>query len=356
MDISQYKNLKEFDGHALVVRLDEPSVGLKGFIAIDRKKDNFPALGATRLWKYPSEEDALNDALRLAKLMGKKSAMAGLPYTGAKAVLMFPEEGIKNRKEFFKVYAQKINELSGQFITGTDVGLTDDDLEIMSKNSKFVIGTGVPAAYFTAVGIFKGIQASLEYKFGSGNISGRTFAIQGLGKTGCELLKLLYAEGAIIFVSEINIDVLERVCYDFPLVKKVSPEDIHKQEVDVFCPCAMSHAINSSTVGELKCAVVAGSANNQLQGASAGEKLHKLGIVYVPDYLANSGGLISVVDQFENKKHDNKRILLKLNKIPEVLRVIFLRSEKENKSISSVADSMVQEFITEEIGVGVHSY
>ncbi len=356
MDISKYKNLKEFDDHALVVKLDEPSVGLKGFIAIDRKAENLPALGATRLWKYSSEEDAINDALRLAKLMGKKSALAGLPYTGAKAVLMLPEEGIKNREEYFKVYAQKVNELSGQFITGTDVGLTDDDLEIMSKNSKFVIGMDVPAAHYTAVGIFNAIQASLEYKFGSENISGRTFAIQGLGKTGYELLKLLYAEGAKVFVSEINIGILEQVCRDFPLVKKVLPEDIHKQEVDVFCPCAMSHSINSHTVNELKCAIVAGSANNQLENALVGEKLHKLGIVYVPDYLSNSGGLISVVDQFENKKHNNKRILLKLSKIPEVLRVIFLRSENECRSISSVADDMVKEFLIKEVGVGVCSY
>ncbi|MBI2038012.1 MAG: hypothetical protein HYT15_03760 [Candidatus Magasanikbacteria bacterium] len=356
MDISKYKNLKEFDSHALVVELDEPSVGLKGFIAIDRKAENFPALGATRLWKYPLEEDALNDALRLAKLMGKKSAMAGLPYTGAKAVLMLPEEGIKNREEYFKVYAQKVNELSGQFITGTDVGLTDNDLEIMSKNSKFVIGMNVPAAYYTAVGVFNVIRESLEYKFGSENISSRTFAIQGLGKTGYELLKLLYAEGAKIFVSEINIDILEQVCRDFPLVKKVLPADIHKQEVDVFCPCAMSHSINSRTVSELKCVIVAGSANNQLEDEEAGEKLHKMGIVYAPDYLSNSGGLISVVDQFENKKHDNKRILLKLSKIPAVLRAIFLRSEKERRSISSVADDMVQESLVKEVSVGVRSY
>lgn len=352
IDYQTYSQFAEFDNHALVVPIEDVFVGLKGFIVVHRDR-GAPSLGATRLWIYASEKEALRDALRLSRLMSYKSALAGLPYGGAKAVLIHSPGALTDRAAFFRAYAQRVDELVGQFVTGTDVGVNNTDLQVMREATPFVIGDGVNSAYFTAIGVLYGIQESLKYRSGSPEIAGKSFAIQGVGKTGLELLKLIYDEAGEIFVTDINPGRIALARHFFPKVQVVSPAEIHTQAVEVFAPCALAHALTGATVPELRCKIVAGSANNQLQQEKLGAQLLSRGILYAPDYVINAGGLISVVDQFTNTTHDPDRIKQQLLKIPQSLRGIFERSAREGMAADIIADTMAAEIISQPLTVSM---
>ena len=345
MDI-KIRELSEFNDHQRIIRLDEPNSGLRGFVAIHHRRGSMPCLGATRLWNYETEEEALQDALRLSYRMTYKSALAGLPYGGAKATLMVTEKGLANREELFCLYAQIIDRLDGIFVTGADVGVGQSDLNIMCQNSHFIIGGNVPSGYYTALGVLQGIQVVLEEIYDSSDISGRTFAIQGLGKTGFELFKLLYEEAEKIFVSDINKELLELVKKEYPNVVAVDSSDIHKQKVDVFCPCALSGVVNKKTISQLQCKAIVGAANNQLESNDIGQQLYDANILYAPDYIANSGGLISVADQYKNTTHDDKRIKNSLLKIKDVLGDIFSKSKRDKQSSDVVANQIAEDIFT----------
>src|SRR3989338_2882294 len=215
MEEDVYSQFPEFDNHTLVARIDDTSVGLRGYIAIHRNR-GAPSLGATRLWAYATEEEALRDALRLSRLMSYKSALAGLPYGGAKATIIASPEALRDRAALFKAYGKKVNELMGQFVTGTDVGVDEADLQAMKESTSFVIGSGVNSGYFTAQGVYYGIQEAFRHLYGSPDIKGHTFAIQGVGKTGGELLQLLYDDAAQIVIADINEERLREVQRTFP--------------------------------------------------------------------------------------------------------------------------------------------
>ncbi|MDP2684541.1 MAG: Glu/Leu/Phe/Val dehydrogenase dimerization domain-containing protein [bacterium] len=344
--VEKLKKFIEYDKHSKVYRLEDKKVGLIGFIAIHRKTDRVPALGATRLWKYGSEEDALRDALRLSCLMSYKSALAGLPYTGGKAVLIWNESIENNREEFFNSYADCVNSLKGEFVTGTDVGVYDSDVTTMSKKTDYVIGRGVNPGYFTALGILYSIETALNKVYGSESLEGKTFAVQGLGKTGLGLIKLLYNKVAKIIATDINKETIKKVTAEFPNIEMVEPDEIYSQVVDVFSPCALNGVLNEDTIGKLKCKIICGSANNQLNDELIGEKLNKLNILYVPDYVANSGGLISVADEFEYGVHSEDRINKKLLAIKTSLKSIFDESDDENEATNIVANKIAEEIIS----------
>lgn len=335
---------KEFDGHRFVSFLYDKDNNLKGFVAIHRGGVVGPALGATRVWKYKNEKEALNDALRLSRLMSYKSALAGLPYGGAKAALIEPKGGIKNRKEFFSVYAKRVNYLGGHFVTGTDVGVTNDDVKIMSEVSPNFIGNKVDPAYFTGEGVIVGIKTSLKEVFGSDSVSGKTFAIQGLGKTGSSVANLLYKNGAKkIYITDENQDKIKSFSKLDKIFESTPKADIHKKKVDVFIPCALSGILNQKSIKEIKAKIICGSANNQLESKYAGELLYKKGILYAPDYVVNAGGIIAVADELQsNSNPDDKRIMRKVLDIEKTLLKIFMESKSKKLSTSFVADSMAE--------------
>jgi leucine dehydrogenase len=342
MNSLQIEQLPEFDNHKLISFIFDQETDLHGFIAVHRGSRGVPALGATRFWNYETENDALRDALRLSRMMSYKSALAGLKYGGAKATLIATKGALENREKLFEIYAKKVDELNGRFITGTDVGVTDDDVRLMRKFTKHVIGNKLDPAYFTAVGVLNGIKESLKFALGDDSISGKSFAIQGVGKTGCALVDLIYKDAEKIYITDIDGNKIERVAKKFPKVKIVLPEDIHRQKVDIFVPAALSGALSSKSVSELQCSIVCGSANNQLADSHVGELLNKLKILYAPDYVVNAGGLISVVDEFENKRPSEKRIIKKVTKIRKTLKRIFNQTKKEGKSTNYVADQMAE--------------
>jgi leucine dehydrogenase len=342
MNSLQIEELPEFDNHRIVSFVFDKSSGLCGFIAIHRGGSGIPAFGATRLWDYRSEDEALRDALRLSKMMSYKSAIAGLKYGGAKATIMAVPKALDNRNALFKAYAGKVQDLSGRFITGTDVGVNDKDVKLMKKFTPYVVGSKLDPAYFTAVGVFYGIQESLNHVFGNDSLDKRTFAFQGIGKTGSKLIELIYEVAGNIYVTDIDQEKIRKIVRQFPKVNVVSPAEIHRKKVDIFVPAALSGALNSKSVSELRCKIIVGSANNQLTDDHVGELLHKLGVLYAPDYVVNAGGLISVVDEYENKSPSEKRILRKLEGTRETLRKIFNRSKKENRATNRIADEMAE--------------
>ena len=346
LDKEDYVFLPEFRDHDEVIKIEDSEVGLLGFVGIHKKLSGIPALGATRLWKYKTEEEALRDALRLSRLMSYKSAMAGLPYTGGKAALVWNEKIEENREAFFRSYAKHIEEIAGQFVTGTDMGVSNTDVDVMQKETSHVIGRGVDPGYFTAVGVYNGIEVCLEECFKNTEIKDRSFAIQGLGKTGIGLVNLLSEQGAKLFVTDIDQSVIESVKNLYPDVVVVSPDEIHKMDVDVFCPCASHSMVNEKTVKEFNCKIIAGSANNQLTSKEMGKVLYENNILYAPDYIINAGGIISVVDEFENGTHNADRIRRKLLVIKGSLRSVFDESSDNKEPPSSVADEIAQEIIS----------
>ena len=328
----------EFSDHYGVFKVEDSAVGLRGYIAIHRLNDNFASLGATRLWSYQNDDEAIRDSLRLSKLMSYKSALAGLPYGGAKASLILPKNGIADRKAYFKSYAEQVNELQGKFVTGTDVGVSNEDLDIMKSASKYMIGTGVNSAYYTAIGVKSCIEVIFEMIFNSKSLRGRKFAVQGVGKTGSELINLLIKDGVEeIYISDVDSDKIKKIRNIYPFLKAVDPGEIHKQEVDVFSPSALSGVLNKDSIAELKCRAIVGSANNQLSGPEIADILMSKGIYYVPDYLANSGGIVSVVDQYRYGVAEEKRIRKELEKIPENLKLVIETSKKLKNSLEKEA-------------------
>jgi leucine dehydrogenase len=342
MDVSPFP---EFDGHETVTYMYDRNTGLRGFVAIHRNETGHPSLGATRLWNYKNEVDALRDALRLSRLMSYKSALAGLNYGGAKATLIAGPAALVHRDAFFRSYAKNLNNLCGRFITGTDVGVTDDDIKRIRRITPYVIGVKVDPAYYTALGVHSGIQASLRSVFGSEDISGRTFAVQGVGKVGSKVIEFIQKNAKTIYVADIHPERLAAVKKMFPQVIVVAPELIHKQHVDVFVPCALGGMISAKNLSAFDCAIIAGSANNQLASAPMGEKLHRMGILYAPDYVINSGGIVSVADEMEHKNPSTARISKKVLGIKKTLAQIFSQSKITARSPNRIADEMAEKIL-----------
>jgi leucine dehydrogenase len=343
MNSVQYsiESLPEYDNHIVVSTIFGRATELKAFIALHRKGKKHASFGATRMWSYASDVDALRDALRLAKLMSYKSAMAGLPYGGAKGIV-FPPTHPNKRNLILKEYARHVNYLNGRFITGADAGVSQQDVKMMKKVSPFMVGVKSDPVEFTMLGVYYGIQICLQEVFGSDDLSNRTFAIQGLGKTGLELLKLIYPDAKKIYVTDINEKSISNARHLFPKIEVVSPTAIVSKRVDVFSPCALSHILNTETVPHIQASIVAGSANNQLASPEVGEMLYHHGVLYAPDYVINAGGLMTVVDEFEHKNHNRPRVEQKVASIQTTLKTILAKSKHMKKAPNIIADGMAE--------------
>ena len=276
-------------------------------------------------------------------MMSYKAALAGLPYGGAKAVILqHGDLTPTQRKKLFRSYAEKVNYFAGRFITGTDVGMNQSDIKAMARVSPYFVGLKVDPTKYTAIGLFHSIKACLDEVYGSPEIRDRSFAIQGLGKIGYELLRQLYREGGRITVAEINIERLDAVKRAFPRIEITTPQLIHTQKVDVFSPCALNHSLTFKNISKLRCAMIVGGANNQLETDEVGELLNKLGILYAPDYVVNAGGLISVVDEYENKTFSADRLKRRIARVGENVKKILHQSRLQKKATNTIANDMAQ--------------
>lgn len=334
--------LSDFDEHSLVSFFSDSKNDLKGYIAIHRGSTVKPAFGATRFAYYQSEQEALKDALKLSRFMSYKSALAGLNYGGAKAVIIAGKRHQKISQKQLKAYADKVNLLHGSFVTGADVGMTQANVKQVSKYSRYFVGVKGDPVKYTTLALWQSLQVCAKETFGDGDLTNRSVAIQGLGKIGSGLLEHVYRKAAKIIVADTNPQQVKAVLKRFPKVEVVNPADIHRQAVDIFSPCALSRTLNVKTIHQLKCKTIVGGANNQLENLHIGEVLFKLGILFAPDYVVNAGGLITVVDEYEYQGFSEKRILEKIRIIPETLKKILAASKRQHKAPNVVADSFAE--------------
>jgi leucine dehydrogenase len=281
-------------GHEQVSFYQEPSSGYRGIIAIHSTVLG-PALGGTRLWSYPNDAAAVIDCLRLARGMTYKAAVAGLNLGGGKSVII-GDPRTTRREALFRAHGRHVESLKGRYITAEDVGTSTSDMEYIRAETTHVTGligkSGDPSPV-TAYGVFRGIKACAQYRYGSDSVAGKTVALQGCGSVGYHLARLLHVEGAKLVVTDIDPARVKRVVNECGAAA-VGTDDIYDVPADVFAPCALGAVINDATIGRLRVDIVAGGANNQLAEDRHGDMLEERHITYAPDYVINGGGLINV--------------------------------------------------------------
>ncbi len=348
------KNFELFERmaeHEQVVLCNDPSTGLRAIIAI-HNTTNGPALGGCRMYPYKSFDDAMEDALRLSKGMTYKCAATDVDFGGGKAVIIGDPQTDKS-PELFRAFGQFVNSLNGRFYTGTDMGTTMEDFIHASKETNCIVG--LPAAYGgggdssipTAAGVLYGIKATNQTLFGSENLGGVSYAIQGLGKVGSKVAIGLLEAGAHLYVTDISeesIKLMEEIALTTPgTINVVSSEEIYSQEADVFIPCAFGGIVNDQTIEKFKVKAIAGSANNQLLTENHGKLLQEKGILYAPDYIINSGGLIQVADELYGINHE--RVIAKTKHIYDSILEVYKMASIKGISTVEAANKMCEQRI-----------
>jgi len=338
----------QFRGHEQLVYFNDEESGLKAFIAVHNTVLG-PGAGGCRMWPYENEMDALNDALRLSRGMSYKNAMAGLPLGGGKAVIIANSKTDKS-EELFKAFGRCVQKMDGKYITAEDVGMTTEDMMIIANETDYIAGlphgdhaSGDPSP-FTARGVYNGIRAAVKYKLGKDSLEGLTVAVQGVGHVGLYLCENLHRDGAKIIVSDIIQEHLDEAVQKYGATI-ISPDDILSVECDVLSPCALGAILNDDTIPNLKTAIVAGGANNQLANDSHGVRLMDRGILYAPDYVINAGGIINVSGETSGN-YDLSSINSKVDNIYDTLIHIFERADAEKRPTNVVADEMAEEIIS----------
>ena len=334
------------DGYEQIVYCNDDRSGLKAIIAIHSTALG-PALGGTRFYNYPTEEEALVDVLRLAKGMTYKAAAAGLDLGGGKAVIIGDHTRIKS-EELLRAYGRFIETLGGRYITAEDVGTALEDMDTVRRETRWVTGcshtyggSGDPSPV-TAYGVLQGQKACCNEVFGDPSLKGRTVALQGVGKVGHALCGYLVKEGAKVTIGDVNVDNAARAVADYG-VETVPFSEVHKLEADIFAPCALGGGVNDDTISEFRCKIIAGAANNQLAGEEHGNKLRDLGILYAPDFVINAGGLINVEDELRG--YDRERAMQKVLGIYKALQMIFTMAHEKEISTARAAVEYAEERI-----------
>ena len=329
-----------FDEHELVHFACDTVTGLQAVIAVHSTALG-SACGGCRFWSYPNSEEALKDALRLSRGMSYKNAMAGIPLGGGKAVIM-GEPGMKT-PDLMRAFGRVVERLGGCYITAEDVGVTVQDMQYVAEETRYVHGLphehsagGDPSPY-TAQGVFLGMKAALLHQMGKADFKGVRVLVQGVGNVGFNLCKLLHAAGAELIVADINDQNLRRVKALLP-VKIVDVEDLLAQEADIYSPCALGAVLNEQTIPVLKSRIVAGGANNQLAEARHGELLRQRGILYAPDYVINSGGIINVWSEMKSLPRES--VCDKVSGIYDTTLEIFKKADELGATSNQVADEM----------------
>ena len=343
MDIIE--KLTNTDHEKVLIGRDAAS-GYHGIIAIHNTSLG-PALGGTRFWKYASEEEALTDVLRLSHGMTYKNALAGLPFGGGKSIILANNGAATNREDLLRAHGRFVDTLNGRYITAEDVGTSPEDMEIVRQETSYVAGligrSGDPSP-FTARGVFRAIQASSKFLWNTDNLSGVTVALQGCGHVGYNLAKLLHEAGAKLIVTDVNENNWSRVVDEFA-AEMVQPDEIFSVQAQVFAPCALGGIINDQTIPELKVQIVAGAANNQLLEERHGEMLRERNILYAPDYVANSGGVLNGTVELLGWKPEEA--LKKINEIYDTILRIYESAEAQGITTNKAADQLAEERLTQ---------
>ena len=307
--------------------------GLRAIVAIHSTALG-PALGGTRFWPYATESEALTDVCRLARGMTYKHAAAGLSQGGGKAVI-WGDPGTTRTDELVRAYGRFVDGLAGRYLTAEDVGTTQADMDLIRQETPHVTGvspelggSGDPSPA-TAWGVLWAIRAAAGLRWGDEDLSGRHVVVSGVGKVGRALVDHLVDDGASVTVADVRADALRSVVdqHGSDRITVVDPGEAHAQPCDVFAPCALGAVLSERTIPELRCEIVAGSANNQLATDEDDDRLAARGILYVPDYVANAGGVINIAE--EPGGYDRARAWRRIEGIADTVRgVIALATEQ----------------------------
>jgi leucine dehydrogenase len=306
-----------------------------------------PAAGGCRFWQYADPNDALTDVLRLSRGMTFKNAVAGLPFGGGKAVIL---RNTQKSRELFRAFGEAVDSLGGRYITAEDVGIAVDDMQQVREVTRYVTGVsktsktvGGDPSPWTALGVFLGIQAAVEFKLKTDQLRGLHVAVQGVGHVGFELCKLLHAAGARLTVADVNRENTERARAAFDATV-VAPGKILGTDCDVLAPCALGSIINDQTLPMLKTGIIAGAANNQLARDTHGTALLERGIAYAPDYVINAGGIIVVSREYLGGLEETA-IREEVGRIKDRLEDIFKASVENHQATNLIADSLARSII-----------
>jgi len=331
-----------------ILLCQDKALDLKAIIAIHDTTLG-PATGGCRMWRYDSEMEAIEDALRLARGMTYKYAAAGVNLGGGKTVIIGDPKR-KDREPIFRALGKFINRLGGKYITGEDVGTTLTDMEYIRMETEHVVtlptyfGGAGDIAPMTAFGVIRAMQACCKRVYGSDNLEGKGVTVQGLGAVGHNLVEQLHELGAKLVVTDIDPEKIDAMVARYG-VDKVDPDAIYEVECDIFCPCALGAVICDETLDRLRCKIICGSANNQLKEERHGGLLEQKGMVYAPDYIANAGGTIYDTDRLCVGGVSHERGKEKVSRIYQNMERVFEIADRERISTFLAADRMAEERI-----------
>jgi leucine dehydrogenase len=350
-----FKRLSD-QSHEQVVFFRDHNAGLRAILAIHNTALG-PAIGGVVMSEYASEDAAIVDALRLSKSLTYKAACAGVNFGGGYTVVVGDPK--RDRTEaLFRSLGRFIDSLGGRYIAAEGVGTTVEDMDYMRMETKYVFGipsskggSGDPSPV-CAFGVMRGLEACRIFLAGSDSLKGLRVAVQGVGRVGGLLVDMLVARQAVVAIADTDPEAVARVTSKHP-VAVVSPEEIYGVPCDIFSPCATGGIISDQTIGRLRCKVVAGSANNQLADERHGAELHRRGILYAPDYIVNSGGLINVAEEIHG--YDSERAMRKTAGIKDVLLAILESARRKAIPAYEAADQFAEERI-EKVGKVRRSY
>lgn len=330
--------------HEEIYRVEDQALGLVGFIALHSTQLG-PAAGGLRMRPYGSEEEALIDVKRLSEGMTYKNAAAGLSLGGGKAVIMGDPAKDKT-PALLRAFANAIHSLEGRYYTAEDMGMSPVDMGIMAEVTPYVAGladgefaSGDPSP-ITARGIFNAMRTTWAHQNGSKDLSGVTVAVQGLGHVGWYLCQFLHQAGAKLVVTDVNAAQVDKAVTEFGATA-VSPDEIYGVAADIFAPCAIGGILNAKTIADLKVTVICGGANNQLATAEDGAALHRAGILYAPDFVANGGGIINVATEIAKISDRAAFVEDKLSALDVTMATILNQAKVEDHGPDAVAISTV---------------
>lgn len=347
-----FEQIQGYD-HEQVVFCYDKHTGLKSIIAVHNTILG-PALGGTRFWNYNNESEAIFDVLRLSRGMTFKAAAAGLHLGGGKAIIIGNSHTDKS-EALFRRYGKFVNSLNGKYITAEDVGTSTQDMEHISRETKHV--TGVPEymggsgdpSPFTAYGTFLGVKAAAKVAYGSDSLAGKKVLVQGVGHVGEVLVKYLVEAGAKVLIFDIHEKRVNEVAKKYGAIP-VDNDHLYEMEVDIYSPCALGATLNTVNIEKLKCAVVAGAANNQLEDEQKhGQMLIDKGIIYAPDFVINAGGLINVAAELDG--YNRERVYGEVEKIYDRLLEIFKMAGKEKITTQQAAMNMAERRLNDIAGL-----
>tara|TARA_Y100000590_G_scaffold223724_1_gene253070 strand:- start:2404 stop:3456 length:1053 start_codon:yes stop_codon:yes gene_type:complete len=342
-------NSAQYSNHERIIFINNCQVGLKAIIAIHDRTLG-PALGGCRFWNYRDEEEGLYDVLRLSKGMTYKAALANVNLGGGKAII-FADSQNKKTPQIMHAMGTAINELKGEYITGPDIGTGVKDMTIIHEKTPYVIGVdeayggyGDPARS-TSLGVFMGIKAAVQYKWGASDLKGIRILIQGLGHVGMNLCNHLHGEKATLIVSDIDSIKVQEAQKKYQAIS-VEPEKVYDVEADIFSPCAFGAVINDNTISKLNFSIIAGGANNQLEYNKHGKHLFENEIIYLPDYVVNGGGLIQVAAEWYKEPYEVYGP--KVKKVYDSCLNIIKKSYNENIDTNQAANLIAEKKISEQ--------